>query len=367
MQENQYLCAKKTMETNCINISITCYVSVDTHSFDTMMHRKKQEPEKDSRPFEDAAYEAIEKLSKKRKPKTIENHKTALRSFLRFRHDLRVCDIDRNTIEAYEYWLANKEHELCPNTSSAYMRSLRVQLEHINPDADYKAMFKKVFTGNEKTRKRALTQENVHKVITAKTVLEQHPSLLFWHEVFIFQVLAQGMPFVDLAFLKKSQVKDGHIEYRRSKSRQPVCVKLMQPMQDIISRYSTKDSPYLLPILTTTNPTEAYCQYRSKLSVYNQALKRIAKMTGINNLSSYMPRHTWASIAYALNITLAAITKCMGHTNSNTTQIYLSEINNTRSDEACQLVADELFKGVRMVYPTPAPPLRGEGSCCACQ
>ncbi|WP_341460366.1 tyrosine-type recombinase/integrase [Prevotella denticola] len=45
------------------------------------------------------------------------------------------------------------------------------------------------------------------------------------------------------------------------------------------------------------------------------------------NITSYMARHTWATLAHERNIPIAVISKAMGHTSERTTRIYIAELN----------------------------------------
>ena len=102
-------------------------------------------------------------------------------------------------------------------------------------------------------------------------------------------------------------------------------------MTDIIQKYANDDSDYLFPIIRSLDPKKAYRQYQVSLGVYNKKLKELSRMAGIKaNLTSYVVRHTWASLAYEKNVDLSVISKALGHTDTQTTQIYIREINDER-------------------------------------
>ncbi len=290
----------------------------------------------------ECAQQVINKLSERRAKSTIDNYQTALRSLLTYAgKGVRVSDVDATLLEGYQRWLQLRG--VGRNTSSCYMRSLRALLHHIAPEGNYEKIFKHVFTGNEKTEKRAITMEEI------KRLGSPHPTSPHWgrskeprreralemaRDFFLFSFCALGMPFVDLAFLKQSQVKDGYIEYRRHKTGQHIRVKIEPPMQDIINRYARKDSPYLFPILTNNNPKQVMREYERKRSKYNRLLNQLAQKAIIPHLTSYVARHSWASIAYSLDVALPIISKAMGHTSTQTTLTYIREINDYRIDEA---------------------------------
>ena len=291
----------------------------------------------------ECAQQVINKLSERRAKSTIDNYQTALRSLLTYAgKGVRVSDIDATLLEGYQRWLQLRG--VGRNTSSCYMRSLRALLHHIAPEENYEKIFKHIFTGNEKTKKRAITMEEMRRVCESphpasphwgrSKELRKNTALEMARDFFLFSFCALGMPFVDLAFLKQSQVKDGYIEYRRHKTGQHIRVKIEPPMLDIINRYAREDSPYLFPILTNQNPQGAMREYERKRSKYNRLLRQYAKKTMLPHLTSYVARHSWASIAYSNNVALPIISKAMGHTSTQTTLIYISEINDHKIEEA---------------------------------
>ena len=75
--------------------------------------------------------------------------------------------------------------------------------------------------------------------------------------------------------------------------------------------------------------------YVKALRAYNRHLHRLQKMVRLDcNITSYVVRHTWASLAYDSNVELAVISSALGHTNPNTTRIYIRDIDNRRLAEA---------------------------------
>ena len=113
--------------------------------------------------------------------------------------------------------------------------------------------------------------------------------------------------------------------------------------QNIINRYEKKDSPYVFPILNTEDGNKAYSQYEIALNYYNRQLKRLSNFLEPNiNLSSYTPRHTWATTARNKNVPLSIISAGMGHSSERTTLIYLTKIENSVIDEVNKTIIDSI-------------------------
>lgn len=155
------------------------------------------------------------------------------------------------------------------------------------------------------------------------------------------------MPFVDIAFLKKSDLKNGMVSYCRKKTNQLLTVEWEKETQEIVSRYAhlTEDSPYMLPIIRKTDRTE-YRQYQRMQENINRALKKIGKRVGLKMpLTTYVARHTWATIARDMNVPITIISEGMGHHSYKTTQVYLNSIDTSRINEANRHIIRRISKG----------------------
>lgn len=272
------------------------------------------------------ALRQIEQWKEGKSPSTNANYLTALRSFTDFAagRDFTLDEFIEPLIKAYEHWLRSRN--VCLNTISCYMRSLRSLYRQVGGKGD---PFSAVFTGSEKTEKRAISIEDVRKIRQLK--LQKGSRIDLTRDIFLFCVYALGMPFVDVAHLRKHNLRNGAIVYMRHKTQQTIRVPLEPCMTDIIQKYVNDDSDYLFPIIQSLDPKKAYRQYQVFLGVYNKKLKELSRMAGIKaNLTSYVVRHTWASLAYEKNVDLSVISKALGHTDTQTTQIYIREINDER-------------------------------------
>jgi integrase len=288
--------------------------------------------------FIKAAHEVVEKMKGTRSESTLANYSTAIRSLAIFLNDHpQQTQLDELLLSAYQYWLQQKG--VCLNTVSCYIRSLRAVY---SPLIGNTLIFNNAFTGGTRTRKRSLSVDDVKKIKALK--LNGLSQLEMARDLFLFGIYALGMPFVDMAFMKKENVQFDSIYYMRHKTNQPVFVPLEPCMKDIIRKYQHSDTAYLFPILTTTEQPQAYLQYQNKLNSYNRLLKKLSSLAGLNvNLSSYVVRHTWASLAYSSNVELNVISKALGHTNTNTTQIYIRELEDYRLKDANHIVLGAIF------------------------
>jgi integrase len=262
---------------------------------------------------------------------------------MRFREDTDISmdEIDSDLMLAYEAWL--KEQEVCMNTVSFYMRILRAVYnraveKEITPQ---RYPFRHVYTGIEKTLKRAVTLKTIKQVKQADLLM--FPSLDYARDMFMFSFYTRGMSFVDMAYLKKTDLNNGILSYRRKKTRQQLFIRWEECMQEIVDKYPCiPTSPYLLPIIKKPgdNPRK---QYRNAILSVNKNLKSLSKMMGLPTvLTTYVARHSWASIAKSKNIPVSVISEGMGHDSQMTTQIYLASLDTAVVDRANNLILSDL-------------------------
>lgn len=271
----------------------------------------------------------VEKVKAEGRFKTASNYLTAVRSWSKFiASDWRFSEMDAPTMEKYQRWLCNKG--ICMNTVSAYMRALRTLYNRatfgkLQEDGVDLHPFAKVFTGRAKTVKRSISELEIQRL--RSLVLLSNSSLALARDIFLFSFYAMGMPFVDIAYLKKEQVQDGFIQYARHKTGQRISVAVEAPMLEIINRYENPRSDYVFPILTEQKPELLHRQYQRSLRRYNYSLKRLSDMINSSRpLSSYVVRHSWASLAYLHHIDIGLIGKALGHTKASTTLLYIKNL-----------------------------------------
>ncbi len=192
--------------------------------------------------------------------------------------------------------------------------------------------FKRVYTGVDKTSKRAITLKEIKRI--KELDLADKPDLDFARDIFLFSFYLRGISFIDLAYLRKKDLSNGYITYTRKKTGQQLTIRWEQSMQEIIYKYPENPTQYLLPIITKQDGTERK-QYLNKILFVNRKLKQIAKFAKIPTpLTMYVSRHSWASIAKSKNVLLSVISEGMGHDNEETTRIYLATIQTNQIDDA---------------------------------
>ncbi len=285
--------------------------------------------------------------------RTSETYRATLNSFRSFmkspiarRHifcrngDIMLDTLNSQMMEAYESWL--RERHLSPNTISFYTRILRAVYNRAveRNIIDNRFPFRHVYTGVDKTVKRALPLAVIKQIKTLD--LSTNPPLDFARDMFIMSFYLRGMSFIDMTYLRKSDLKNGYLTYRRRKTGQLLAIKWTTDMQSILDKYPENESEYLLPIIRRADRNDR-CIYRNMGYNINRNLNKFARQLNLDiRLTMYVARHSWASAAKSKGIPVTVISEGLGHDNEATTRIYLSSLDTSVIDSANSLILKSL-------------------------
>lgn len=285
----------------------------------------------------------IAKLRSDGRIRTSEAYRSALDSFLRFRddNDIMLDAFSHDLMESYEAYLLAKG--LVPNSVSFYLRILRAVYNRaceqglVEPVSN---IFAHVYTGVEKTSKRALGIDTIKSIKNLDLAMDKAAD--YARDMFMLSFYMRGMSFIDLAYLKKEDLSCGMVTYRRRKTGQRLTIKWTDEMQAIIDKYPKNETEYLFPIITSAAATHRY-QYRNRHYKVNRHLKTVARKIGLQiPLTTYVARHSWASIAMSKGIAVNIISEGLGHDSEQTTRIYLATLNMSAVDDANDIILSAL-------------------------
>lgn len=231
-------------------------------------------------------------------------------------------------LKEYEDWLAGQQSS--PNTISTYMRTLQAVYNRwmspgyrgVQSGADSKDVYTKV----ESAYQAALTGQSRWSNSGIRTfsvlTLRQQQVLTY----FLLMFMLRGMPFIDLAHLRKSDLRNRRITYRRHKTGKLMVVDVPPDAMRLLQKYRDKtDSEYLFPLLHGgLFMEEHHHRYQETLRHFNRELARLMKqlLPGVS-VSSYTARHTWATLAYHSGVPVGLISQSLGHSSIRVTMTYL--------------------------------------------
>ena len=284
----------------------------------------------------------VQELEDRERFGTAHVYRSALRAFQRYwktRHPQEEIRMKKvfvaATIQEFERHL--QERMLKLNTLSTYLRMLRALYNRALAAgmANYvPGLFARVYTGTRTDVKRALPPADMGHALTISSSLQQElRETQIW---FALLFLLRGMPFADLARLRKCDFRNGVISYRRQKTGRQVSVQVTAEAAELLWQCADHrtNSPYLLNILWDENrysplgSRNEYQHYQRVLRNFNRKLKLLASALGLSGkLSSYTARHTWATLAREYGAPVSAIMAGLGHTKEEMTLVYLKELD----------------------------------------
>ncbi len=285
----------------------------------------------------------IEELEQSNKIGNSRAYKDSLRSlesYYKNKLDIPFSDIDMHFLLGYERFLRNKG---CKETTmNLYFRTLRstynkaIERKYAKRDA-YPFEDFKISKFSVKTEKRAISKANVKLIMNLDLSKETEYTNLS-RDLFIFSYLCSGISFTDIANLKHENIINSRLVYIRQKTHGRINIPISDVAKEIINKYSNTDNEYIFPILNHRIHKTEMQQYNRKKKVIlkvNRELKKISQILGIeSNLTTYVSRHSYATVLKNSGVNIALIGETLGHTNLKTTQIYLNSFENSQIDEA---------------------------------
>jgi site-specific recombinase XerD len=299
--------------------------------------------------FEALFIELIEQLKVEKRLGSSKFYQFALNSLKTFNSgsmDIPFTDIDVIWLRKYESWMKGKGNST--NTLGVRFRALRAVYnlaiqQHVVKEEYYPFAEFKVSKLRESTQKRAIPKESIHAIMDfdVREIKNYHSPLIeLSKDVFIFSYLSCGINFIDIAHLKKKNIRDSRIIYTRHKTSKSISFPLQPYAVELIEKYSHRESDYLFPILDEkVHKTELQQFYRVKKVIrkVNRWLKVIGENVGIETeLTTYVARHSYATVLKRSGVNVALISETLGHSDLKTTQIYLDSFENSQIDEALE-------------------------------
>ncbi len=188
---------------------------------------------------------------------------------------------------------------------------------------------KEIQTGSG--RKLALTLARIKSIVDFS---DENPTTDRYRDFWFFSYLCNGINFTDMFRLKYSNIQNGEIVYLREKTKRTSKVKkeiratLTPEMKAIIKKWGNPEKAndqYIFPCLNgNESPMEAKVKLLELIRRTNKRLKVIGKALGIDNLSTYSARHSFATVLKRSGANIAYISESLGHADQKTTENYLA-------------------------------------------
>lgn len=304
------------------------------------MEQKKQR-KKSSLSLSEYAQRRIAWKVQLNKTSTAELYRATVNHFLKFTDNerFRLEDLNRKLVADFAAYLQNKG--LATNTINSYLSNLRAIYNAACYDrsifpADHP--FRGLKLKREPTVKRAIPVALIQKLANLRTT--DSPKQELATDMALFSFLACGMPFIDMAHLTASNIRNGELVYNRRKTGAQIRMEITPVMWQILHKYApdSEERKFLFPILPSSSPSHS--QYKHCLALHNKHLKTIGEKLCIPILfTSYVTRHSWASAALQSGISVAVISQGLGHSSEKTTRYYLSELDVSELTKANRIIS----------------------------
>jgi len=265
---------------------------------------------------------------------------------------LNFVDISPKWLKNFETWLHKQSKS--KSTIGIYVRNIRVifniAIKVHKVKAEYPFSIHK--PKSSEGRKIALTAYQISQIANYKT---ESPQEQFYRDIFMFSFLGCGMNLSDIARLRYSNIVDGEIWFVREKTKnketreEKLHVPITKTMQSIIDRYGNKAvgfDAYIFPILKPEwSEEQKFAEVSKLVKQVNRNLKRIASSIGIKeNVSSYVARHSWATIAKNSGTSVEFLSEALGHSSVKVTQGYLKSFEKSTREEHSEKIEEIIFK-----------------------
>lgn len=289
-------------------------------------------------------------ISTKKSPRTQEIYRSTLKKLKEYcdPYTTSFDEISKMWVKSFEVSLSG----LSPNSVNIHLRNLRNVINcAIDEEITDRYPFRRYVLPKEATRKRSLDVEKFRRMLAVPNL---KPGQEEYRDMFLLIFMLMGINLVDLATLTHDNIRNGRLEYRRSKTGRLYSIKIEPEAAAILERYKGRD--HLLAF------ADRYANHKDYAKRMNEGLRKIGEwrsrplkdrhrgvaameMVPIEpDLSAYWARHTWGTYAAELDIPFDTISEALGHehTGSDTTLIYI-KFRADKIDEANRRVIDYLM------------------------
>ena len=258
------------------------------------------------------------------------------------------AELTPSWLKAFQNYLLSRQLQW--NSISTYMRMLRaVYFRAVDQGlvSAWPRLFNGVYTGTRVTVKRAVEAGVFRRL---QEPLPKHTGLEKTRMLFLLLFMLRGIPFVDIAFLRRCDLEGDILTYRRRKTGAWLTVRIEPEARKLIQALQSTDteSPYIFPFIRYPG-TDEYRQYQHALRIFNWNLKRLSGLMGQKvALSSYSARHSWATLANFCDYQQELISNAMGHSSVKVTETYFQRHSDDRIHAMNRGILSRVFADKRL-------------------
>lgn len=157
----------------------------------------------------------------------------------------------------------------------------------------------------------------------------------FYRDLWLFIYFCNGLNVADLISLKFSDIQNGEISFIRKKTKdrtrdvKRIYATITPEMYSIINKWGNdpKKSVYIFPFLKPCDSAWEHEKKKKNLTkLINKRMKMIGEKLNLGKITTYVARHTYATVLRNEGVPISIISPMLGHSSVTTTEIYLADL-----------------------------------------
>jgi integrase len=287
---------------------------------------------------------------------TASNYTCSKNALKRFKSKLAFWEVNPEFLRGFEKHLINNGKSI--STVGIYLRPLKAIINRAILDGTIPKDYNYPFGNKSALKYQIPTSKNTKKaldMVEIKALFKYKPEINTWEEKALdfwkFSYMANGMNMKDISLLRRSDIKDGFIEFVRAKTMNtnrtviPIKVYLTEELLEIIRKHGLQDSDpssLIFPIVKSKDSLEKQqADLKQFIKMVNRYMREITKKIGIDkDCTTYTARHSTATILKRSGADIQQISEALGHASISTTKAYLGSFeDNSKKDLAKLLTA----------------------------
>jgi len=274
----------------------------------------------------DLFQQRVDFFMSKDKYNTSISYNSTLQALKRFKQGIKIQEVNSQLLEDFHAFLLSENKSI--TTVSIYMRAFKAVV-NANKELFKIHPFKKYKIPQARNNKRAISEDSIKKVLTYQFNIEVFN---FYLDLYRFSFYSGGINVKDMVLLKKANIHGDYLIYHRAKTNRPIKIYLLPQAQEIIERYS-ETKGFIFPILDNEEAEHIYKKVNSLTIKINYTLERACEDLKIPKITTYSARHSFATVLMNKGVSVAFISKALGHSNISITENYLDSFTNDQMKE----------------------------------
>lgn len=250
------------------------------------------------------------------------------------KHDVPIKEVTVEWLNGLEKFILKTAN---PTTVAMNMRNIRATMNiakqvGVIRESDYPFGRGKYQIKESSGKKKALNKKQL------KAIAEYSDGSMtteFYRDLWLFIYFCNGLDVADLISLKFSDIQNGEISFIRKKTKdrtrdvKRIYAAITPEMYSIINKWGNdpKKSIYIFPFLKPGDSAWEHEKKKKNLTkLINKRMKMIGEKLNLGKITTYVARHTYATVLRNEGVPISIISPMLGHSSVTTTEIYLADL-----------------------------------------